>query len=202
MLAQRIRQRGEPLEKVEDEAVRYLVEAAEFTARYPEAAQKWAHAARLLAEDPTGNTTRIGHDYREALAAFASALVDRHGAHESDAGGGTVDSIRAVVKGQRHGRSDRGSDLLEALVAYWGTVSDLTQRQEHAARREGEALTAADGRRLVCYSALVMHECDVTLRPGEPRESASAARRRLQWIAACPVASYLTRGRSRLPLPT
>ncbi len=47
-------------------------------------------------------------------------------------------------------------------MSYWGTVSDLAQRQEHAAEREGEALTADDARRVVWYSALVMYELDRT----------------------------------------
>lgn len=161
VLAQSVKQRGEPLAQVEHEPVRYI-EGAEFKARYPEAAHKWAHAARLLAEDPIWNTTRIGHDCREALAAFASALVDRHNAHEFGSGGGTVDSVRAVIKGHRPPLGETVSAFLDALVAYWGTVSDLAQRQEHAAQREGEPLIAVDARRVVWYSALVMYEFDRT----------------------------------------
>ncbi len=160
-LARSIKGRGEPLEDMENEPVRYI-EAGEFRSRYPEAARKWTHAARLLAEDPIENATRIGHDCREALAAFASGLLDRHGAQVFDAGGGTVDSIRAVIKRHRAELGGRVSAFLDALVTYWGTVSDLAQRQEHAAQREAEALTALDARRVVCHTAIVMYELHVT----------------------------------------
>lgn len=48
--------------------------------------------------------------------------------------------------------------MLDALVVYWGTVSDLIQRQEHGAQKEGEALRWEDGRRVVFQTAVVMFE--------------------------------------------
>ena len=52
---------------------------------------------------------------------------------------------------------------LDALLAFWGTVSDLVQRQEHGALREGEQLVWHDGRRVVFLTMTVMHEIDSAL---------------------------------------
>lgn len=53
--------------------------------------------------------------------------------------------------------------FLEAVVAYWGTVADLIERQEHGAQKEGEALTWEDARRIVFHTAIVMFEVDRSL---------------------------------------
>jgi hypothetical protein len=49
------------------------------------------------------------------------------------------------------------------LLAYFGTVSDLIQRQEHGAQKEGEGLMWEDARRVVFQTALVMFELDRVL---------------------------------------
>jgi hypothetical protein len=43
-------------------------------------------------------------------------------------------------------------------VDYWGTVSDLVQRQEHGAQKQGAELTWEDARRVVFQTAIVMYE--------------------------------------------
>jgi hypothetical protein len=53
--------------------------------------------------------------------------------------------------------------FLEALVAYWGTVNDLIERQEHGAKREGEQLGVEDARRVVFQLLIVMNEIDRAL---------------------------------------
>ncbi len=53
----------------------------------------------------------------------------------------------------------------QALIKFWGTVSDLDQRQAHDATREGERLTKEDARRAVLFTLLVMLEVDSALRP-------------------------------------
>jgi hypothetical protein len=53
--------------------------------------------------------------------------------------------------------------FLEALIAYWGTVSDLIQRQEHGSQKEGKELVWEDGRRVVFQTAMVMLEFDKSL---------------------------------------
>ena len=47
---------------------------------------------------------------------------------------------------------------LDAVIVYWGTVSDLVQRQEHGAAKEGEALTWEDARRVVFQTVNLFHE--------------------------------------------
>ena len=59
--------------------------------------------------------------------------------------------------------SEKVAAEIEALVHYFGTVSDLNQRQEHGATRESESLTPEDARRVVFHSMLVMYEVDRTL---------------------------------------
>jgi hypothetical protein len=48
--------------------------------------------------------------------------------------------------------------MLKALLAYWGTVNDLVQRQEHGGQKEREPLKWEDGRRVVFQTAVVMFE--------------------------------------------
>lgn len=48
--------------------------------------------------------------------------------------------------------------FVESLVAYWDTVSDLAQRQEHGGHRDAEPLTHEDARRLVLQTAVMMFE--------------------------------------------
>ena len=50
--------------------------------------------------------------------------------------------------------------FLDALLAYWGTVIDLVQRQEHGALREGTPLIRRDAKRVVLQCAIVMYELD------------------------------------------
>jgi hypothetical protein len=155
-----IKSRGEPLERPEEE-VRQFLEAETFRKGYPNAYAKWRQAADYVALDPVEHATRIGHDCREAMAEFASALLQRHGMENR--GGGTVDAIRAVLHSQEGRTGQRVRAFHDALLAYWGTVSDLAQRQEHGARKEGEGLGPADGRRCVWYTGLVMYELATSL---------------------------------------
>jgi hypothetical protein len=84
-------------------------------------------------------------------------MAERSGVHDvpSDPAN-TVARIRAVLDtkalGEAHGA------MLKALLAHWGTVSDLVQRQEHGAQKEGETLTWEDTRRVVAQTAVVMFE--------------------------------------------
>jgi hypothetical protein len=71
--------------------------------------------------------------------------------------------MRAILDLHREGIGDATAAFLDALLAYRGTVSDLAQRQEHGAAKEGEPLSARDAVRLVFYAGLVMYEFDRTL---------------------------------------
>jgi hypothetical protein len=48
--------------------------------------------------------------------------------------------------------------VLAALLEYWSSINDLTQRQEHGAQREGRQLTAEDARRTIFHTLIVMYE--------------------------------------------
>src|SRR5439155_2241153 len=61
-----------------------------------------------------------------------------------------------------HTRAGRTA-FLDALIGYWGAVSDLVQRQEHGGQREGAELTWHDARRVVFQVAMVMFEVDSAL---------------------------------------
>lgn len=73
----------------------------------------------------------------------------------------TVSRLRTVL-GERK-LSEKLRAFLDALITYWGTVSDLVQRQEHGALREGEPLKWIDARRVVFQTAIVMLEIDAAL---------------------------------------
>jgi hypothetical protein len=69
---------GVPTQQIEEELKRHL-EADAFRRNYPGAYRKWAEAANLLwASDSQQQLTTIGHLCREAMQAFAAALVDRY----------------------------------------------------------------------------------------------------------------------------
>ena len=72
----------------------------------------------------------------------------------------TVTRLRAVLTLLASQLGTTEEPFLNALIAYWGTVSDLVQRQEHGAQKEGQPLVWEDARRVVFQTALVMFEVD------------------------------------------
>jgi hypothetical protein len=158
------RRSGAPTQQVEETLMRYLDSDA-FQRSYPEAHHKWAEAAELLSRsDSQQQLTMIGHRCREAMQEFAAALVDRHhppGVDDDRAH--DVARIRAVLEQNRPRLGTTAAPFLDALLAYWGTVSDLVQRQEHGAQKEGRPLVWEDGRRVVFQTAVVMFEVDRSL---------------------------------------
>jgi hypothetical protein len=162
-----MRRRGQPIDRVE-RVVRSYVEAATFQKRYPAAYGKWSQAEVLLwGDDASSILTTIGHLVREAMQEFATALVNVHRpiGVEPDASK-TVARIKAVLRASRLGSTER--EFLDALIAYWGTVCDLSQRQEHGGQREGSPLVWRDARRLVFRAATVMFEIDEALSSAAP----------------------------------
>jgi hypothetical protein len=66
-----------------------------------------------------GNATRIGHDCREAMIAFASSLADRYKVAAATRPEQTVDKIRAVIDLQRGALGSKTGAFLDAgLVMY------------------------------------------------------------------------------------
>jgi len=156
---------AEPVEQVERE-VHGLIESGDFAERYPDAHAKWLAAARALWHaDSDRDATTIGHHLREAMQAFATQLIERLGVQHADSNPAQdVARMRAVLTAAKPKLGKAQHALLDALLAYWGAVSDLAQRQTHGAQREGEALAWEDSRRLVFQTAVVFYECDRALR--------------------------------------
>lgn len=155
---------GASTQQVEETLLRYLDSDA-FRRSYSEAHRKWAEAAELLwKSDSQQQLTTIGHLCREAIQEFATALVDRHQPTGVDADKAhTVARIQAILNQHASRMGTTVAPFLKALLGYWGTVSDLVQRQEHGAQKDGHALIWEDGRRVVFQTAVVMFEIDRTL---------------------------------------
>lgn len=158
------RRLGEPVQRVEANMTEYL-NTERFQRKYPQAHQKWSEAETLLwSSDSQERLTTIGHLCREALQEFAAALVEQHQPPSVDQDKAhTVARIKAVLdlKGEQLGNTEK--PFLDALLAYWGTVSDLVQRQEHGGQKEGEPLAWIDGRRVVFQTVVLMFEIDSSL---------------------------------------
>lgn len=157
-----MRRRGEPVQRVQV-SIREYIQSHAFQSRYRSAYAKWQEAENLLWSDDSDKAlTTIGHLLREAMQEFATALVERFRPPNVEADKArTVSRIRAVLNAQKLG--DKVRAFLDALIIYWGTVSDLVQRQEHGALREGEPLKWIDARRVVFQTAIVMLEIDAAL---------------------------------------
>lgn len=144
-----------------------LLDGKKFRSVYSLALERWGEAVDLLwGADAQRELTTVGHKSREAMQAFAAALVERHELGEPPSNAAqTVARIKAVLNVYRPRVSDTHAALLDALLAYWGTASDLVQRQTHGAEREAEALTWEDGWRVVFQTAVVMIELHRALEP-------------------------------------
>ena len=75
----------------------------------------------------------------------------------------TKNRIRSVINARSERLGDTEKTFLDALISYWDSIDDLTQRQEHGAQKEGKPLLWEDGRRLVFQTAVVMFEIDRAL---------------------------------------
>lgn len=157
--ADQVKQRGEPLEKMGEDVQAYI-DSDDFRARHSAAYAKWKQAADYLATDPVEHATRIGHDCREALAVFASTLLEQHGVTDPD--DGTHAAIAAVIDARRDALGKRTRALLGSLLDLWKAASGVAQKQEHALSSESD-FDAGDARRCVFYTGLVMYELDRTL---------------------------------------
>lgn len=138
------------------------IDEATFASRYPIAYEKWRSAFDLYEVGPVLHATRIGHDAREAMLEFANDLIREHGV-TVDPDAGTKTKLRAVFTAQG-GLSRDKRFVADKLIEYWHAVSNLAQRQEHAASREKDPLTDDDARRVVFQTLNVMVEIDSALR--------------------------------------
>jgi hypothetical protein len=149
-----------PVEAIEDE-MRRFIDSGSLGRAHPAAFDPFSAAASLLwAEAADGQLTEIGHYCREALQEFVEDLVKGLLFYGETKKTDTIKRLRALLEAQRGRVGARATDMMQALVAYWGAVSDLAQRQEHAGMREGERLRWEDARRLVFQTLVVMYEID------------------------------------------
>src|SRR4051812_23108695 len=65
----------------------------------------------------------------------------------------TIARVEAVLKASAERVGECKIAMLKALLGCWATVSDLAQRLAHGALKEGEPVTAEDGRQLVYLTA-------------------------------------------------
>lgn len=158
------RQSSEPIFRVESEIRRY-VDSERFQQAFPNAYKKWAEAEELLwSSDSESQATTIGHLCREAMQEFVTALVERFQPPDVDHDiAHTVARLRAVLDIRKEQLSKTERPFLDALLAYFGTLCDLIQRQEHGGQREGEPLIWADTRRVIFQTAVVIFEIDASL---------------------------------------
>lgn len=156
------RKRGEAVEHV-GTTVREYLNSQEFRAKYPDAFAKWLSAEDLLWQtDTQPQLTTIGHLCREALQGFITILVERYQPPDVNTDKTkTAARLKAVLGTAQLGTTKKA--FLEALLAYWGTVNDLIQRQEHGAYKDGEQLVWEDARRVVFQTMITMFEIDKTL---------------------------------------
>ena len=156
------RKKGEAVQRIET-TIREYLNSPEFRAKYPEAFAKWSSAEDLLWQtDTQQQLTTIGHLCREALQGFTTTLVERYQPPDVNTDKTkTVARLKAILGAAQLGTTKKA--YLEALVAYWGTVNDLIQRQEHGAYKDGEQLVWEDARRVVFQTMISMFEIDKTL---------------------------------------
>jgi hypothetical protein len=154
-----------PVAAVESRIREYLSQAA-LKKTHSAALAKWEQAEQLLwAADSAQQFTTVGHLCREALQEFAASIATQHRVDVSNIDPAkTVSRLRAVVAARANELGTTEKAFLDALIAYWGTLSDLIQRQEHGALREGEVLVWEDGRRVVFQTCVVMYEVSRTLK--------------------------------------
>ena len=146
--------RGEPVARVESIPMQHIASAA-FQRRHPEAFAKWAQAEALLwGSNASAEFTMIGHLAREAMQAFATSLPRQLSIPPADPDPAkTLARIGACLDHLETQMGAAENAFLKALLAYWGTVSDLAQRQEHGAQKEGAPLRWRDGERHLLRAA-------------------------------------------------
>ena len=150
-----------PLEEMSNDMKRYL-DANSFRSRYPKAYEKWNEAqSRLWSSESKKELTTIGHLCRESMQEFADDLVKIHKVADASANkSSTVNRIKSVLNQKNSKLGKTRSEFLHALIPFWGTVSDLVQRQEHGAERENESLKWEDARLVTFQTMVVMYEID------------------------------------------
>jgi hypothetical protein len=152
-------QSGKPMQRV-GQQTKDFIDSDGFRRKYPLAYDKWAKAEAVLwSSDSETQFTTIGHLCREALQEFTEALVIHYQLTDSEPDKThTVARLRAIINRKKASLGETWVAFLDALLAYWGTLNDLVQKQEHGSLKEGDPLIWEDGRRVVFHTAVLMSE--------------------------------------------
>jgi len=152
---------GQPIERVET-AIRTYLASDHFERRHPASFAKWKQAeSALWSSDSAQQMTTIGHLCREAMQDVATESLGAAADAAEPNVQRTVSRMRTTLEARLKSESVR--EFASALLAYWGTVIDLVQRQEHRASSERVELSWEDARRVVFQTVVVMHEIDRAL---------------------------------------
>lgn len=152
-----------PVKQVESE-IRNFLNADIFQKKYPKAYQKWSNAeAKLWESDSEKQLTEIGHLCREAMQEFAEALVEQYQPPNFDKDKAHIVARLKSVIGLNTIKMGTKKPFFEAIIGFWGEISDLVQRQEHGGQKEGQELVWQDGRLVVFQTAIIMFEIDIAL---------------------------------------
>lgn len=155
------RLQGEPIQRVQGMTIE-LLRSGSFREDFRNAYATWARAEALVGGELSDqDLTTIGHHCREAMMYFAGELLARLNVACTLEPQKTLERIRLALGTIP---SEQIRAFIDALVVYWGTVSDLAQRQEHGAAKEGQKLSGEDARRLVFHTAIIMVELDRATR--------------------------------------
>jgi hypothetical protein len=159
------RSQGQPVERMQ-RRIRDYLDAESFRLRHPSAHAKWQHSEQLLWGDETETSlTTIGHLCREVMQDFATSLLRQARMTPSEPDPAkTVSRLRQFLDARKAKTGETHRAFFDALLALWGTVSDLAQRQEHGAQKEGRPLGWDDARLLVFHTMVVMYEIDAIAR--------------------------------------
>ena len=158
---------GSQTEAIESNIRQYL-SSSDFQSNHSAAFTKWSEAESLLWRSQSKeHLTTIGHLCRECIQLYANDLVERFSPAGVDPDvAHTVSRLRSIISLHKSKVSESKIAFADALIAYWGTLSDLIQRQEHGALKEGEDLIWEDARRIVFQTANLLFEIDRILRIG------------------------------------
>lgn len=138
--------------------VGYVDEDIVYT-RYPDAYACWRNGLELFQAGPERHATHIGLACRDAMIRFACELARRSGLELDTKPSWTVDRIRAALRPYSVDAGGKVAAFADALLVYWGCVSDLVQRQVHG-RENDNLLTKADAERVLYQTLIVMYELD------------------------------------------
>lgn len=157
---------GQPIESLEKDVHRFL-EVGRLATAYPDAHGKWSAATEMLwSPEAEEQLTKIGHDCREAMQAFATTLVERYEPEDVDEDPAhTINRVRAVLLNLQSegvvGRTKRR--YMEGLLEYWMRLNSLVQRQEH----DKDTVEWEDARAVVFGTGYAMYEIDRATRSGQ-----------------------------------